>query len=178
MHNQRRGASAAPAANAGFEPTQVVAGTTLRLNGSGIRYKAIFKLYELALYTSKKVSTPEELLKIQGPVKLSFVALRELPSTDLGISFIRGLSNNSSNDLLTRHTASSNRLIEIFSAKNKLMPGDTFSMEFVPGKGTFFTIAGQPQGAAVGDAEFFNMILKIWVGNVPVDFKLKDALLS
>jgi hypothetical protein len=51
-------------------------------------------------------------------------------------------------------------------------------MEYVPGKGTTFFIQGQPQGTPVGDAEFFSMVLRIWVGPVPADFKLKDALLG
>jgi hypothetical protein len=69
-------------------------------------------------------------------------------------------------------------LIEIFSGKAKLSAGDTFAMEFVPGKGTTFFIQGQAQGAPIGDAEFFSMVLRIWIGPVPADFKLKDALLG
>jgi hypothetical protein len=30
----------------------------------------------------------------------------------------------------------------------------------------------------VGDAEFFGMVLKIWVGPSPADSNLKDALLG
>ena len=51
-------------------------------------------------------------------------------------------------------------------------------MEYLPGKGTVFYIQGQSQGAPVGDDEFFQMVLKIWVGSSPADFKLKDALLG
>lgn len=161
-----------------FAPTQVVQGSTLSINGMGTRYKAIFKLYDMALYTPAKVSTPEALLAQAGPKRLNFVALRELPGTDLGVVFIKGLSSNSSPELVQKHTASSTRLIEIFSGRSKLAAGDTFAMEYVPGKGTTFYIQGQPQGAPVGDAEFFSMVLKIWVGPVPADFKLKDALLG
>lgn len=161
-----------------FAPTQVVQGSTLSINGMGTRYKAIFKLYDMALYTPAKVSTPEALLAQAGPKRLNFVALRELPGTDLGVVFIKGLSSNSSPELVQKHTASSTRLIEIFSGRSKLAAGDTFAMEYVPGKGTTFYIQGQPQGAPVGDAEFFNMVLRIWVGPVPADFKLKDALLG
>ena len=64
------------------------------------------------------------------------------------------------------------------TGKSKLMPGETFAMEFLPGKGTQFYIAGAPQGEPVGDAEFFSMVLKIWVGNSPADNGLKDALLG
>ncbi|APW44583.1 chalcone isomerase family protein [Rhodoferax saidenbachensis] len=161
-----------------FAPTQVVQGSTLSVNGMGTRYRAVFKVYDLALYTSSKVTTPEALLALPGPKRLSFVALRDMPGTDLGLAFIKGLNSNSAPELVQKHAASSTRLIEIFSGKPKLVTGDTFAMEYVPGKGTTFFIQGQPQGAPVGDAEFFNMVLKIWVGPSPADFKLKDALLG
>ena len=174
------GGSAACAAptNSKFEPTNQLHGTTLQLNGAGTRYRVVFKVYDLALYTPKKVSTPEDLLALPGPKRLSFVALRELPGTDLGVAFIKGLQANASKEQVQKHTGSSTRLIDIFSGQTKLMPGDTFAMDFVPGNGTTFYIAGKAQGAPVGDAEFFNMVLNIWVGNSPVDLPLKDALLS
>jgi hypothetical protein len=173
------GSVAAQAATSSvFAPTQQVQGTTLSINGAGTRYKVIFKLYDMALYTSRKVLTSEELLALSGPKRLNFVALRELPGTDLGLAFIKGLSSNATPELVQKHTASSTRLIDIFSGRSRLAAGDTFAMEYVPGKGTTFYIQDQAQGAPVGDAEFFNMVLKIWVGPVPADFKLKDALLG
>lgn len=161
-----------------FEPTNQLHGTTLQLNGAGTRYRVVFKVYDLALYTPKKVSTPEDLLALPGPKRLSFVALREIPGTDLGVAFIKGLQANASKEQVQKHTGSSTRLIDIFSGQTKLMPGDTFAMDFVPGSGTTFYIAGKAQGAPVGDAEFFSMVLNIWVGNSPVDPPLKEALLS
>jgi hypothetical protein len=101
-----------------------------------------------------------------------------LPGTDLGVLFLRGMRENSSPELNTKYAASANRLVEIFSGKSKIHPDENFSIEFVPGKGTTFYIMDKPQGAAIGDAEFFAMVLRIWLGPVPADFKLKDALLS
>ncbi len=161
-----------------FEPTSQLQGTTLQLNGAGTRYKVVFKVYDIALYTPKKVVTPEDLLALPGPKRLSFVALRDIPGTDLGVAFIKGLQSNASKELVQKHTGSSTRLIEIFSGQSKLLTGDTFAMDFVPGSGTTFYIAGKAQGAPVGDAEFFNMVLNIWVGHSPVDSQLKEALLS
>lgn len=170
--------AAVAATSTRFEPTQSVQGTSLAFNGAGTRYRAIFKVYDLALYTPRKVSTVEELLALPGPKRLNFVALRDIPGTDLGVAFIKGLNANSPPELVQKHTASSTRLIDIFSGRPKLATGDNFAMEFVPGKGTTFYIVGQPQGAPVGDAEFFNMVLKIWVGSSPADWSLKDALLG
>lgn len=161
-----------------FAPEAQVQGAPLQLNGAGTRYRAVFKVYDMALYTPRKVQSPEELLALDGPKLLHFTALREIPGTDLGLAFIKGLSANSPKERVLKHTASSNRLIEIFSGRSKLAAGDNFAMQFIPGQGTLFFIAGQPQGAPVGDAEFFGMVLNIWVGSSPADYALKSALLG
>ncbi len=161
-----------------FAPDAQVQGTHLQLNGTGTRYRAIFKVYDMALYTPRKVSTPGELRALAGPKLLNFTALREIPGTDLGLAFMKGLSANSPKETVLKHTVSANRLIEIFSGRSKLAVGDTFAMQFIPGLGTQFFIAGQPQGAPVGDNEFFAMVLNIWVGDSPADYALKAALLG
>jgi hypothetical protein len=168
---------AAPAT--AFASQAQVQGTTLALNGSGTRYKAgLFKVYDMGLYTARKVSSVPELLALPGPKRLQFVALRELPGTELGRLFLKGMGDNASKEKMTKHATSTTRLIEIFSGRSKLVPGDSFAMDFVPGKGTTFYIAGQPQGAAVGDDEFFALVLGIWFGENPADSQLRDALLG
>lgn len=177
--NTVRSTTASAKSKAENFPKQIqVEGVKLSLNGLGTRYKAIFKVYDMGLYTTTKVTNLQDLVNASGPKKLHFVALRELPGTDLGILFLRGMRENSSPELNTKYAASANRLVEIFSGKSKLIPDESFSIEFVPGKGTTFYIMDKPQGAAIGDAEFFAMILRIWLGPVPADYKLKDALLG
>lgn len=171
------GALAAPTTTK-FDPSMEVQGAKLQLNGAGTRYKAIFKVYDMGLYTTKKVSSPAELLALPGPKRLQFTALRELPGTDLGRLFLKGMGDNSSKELVQRHALSSARLIEVFSGRSKMLPGESFAMEFVPGKGTTFYILGKPQGAPVGDDEFFQMVMRIWVGDSPADSQLRDALLG
>lgn len=161
-----------------FEPQGELQGTVLQLNGMGTRFRAVFKVYDMGLYLPKKVRTADEVLAQPGPKRLRFVAQRELPGTDLGVAFIRGMSENNPKELVQKHATSMNRLIEIFSGRSKMVPGETFAMDYVPGKGTTFYIAEQAQGAPVGDAEFFSMVLKIWLGSNPVDRMLKEALLG
>jgi Chalcone isomerase-like len=170
-------ASAAPTSTR-FEPAAQLGGTKLQLNGAGTRFKAIFKVYDMALYTPNKVTTPQELLALPGPKRLQFAALRELSGTDLGRLFVKGMSDNAPREVVLRHTVSATRLIEIFSGRAKLNPGDSFAMDYVPGKGTQFYIQGQAQGEPVGDAEFFNLVLGIWFGPSPADRALAEALLG
>lgn len=163
---------------AGFAKQVTVAGSPLQFNGSGIRYKIFFKVYNLAMYTASRVSTAQEVLNLRSPVRLHFVALRELPGADLGVLFLRAIKDNSPPDLISKHEASINRLVETFSGRTKIMPNETFAMDFVPGKGTTFYIQDMAQGAPIGNDEFSAMVLKIWLGQAPVDNSLKDALLG
>lgn len=170
-------ATAAPTTSK-FDTTTQLGGSTLQLNGKGTRVRLVFKAYDMGLYTTKRVTTAADLFALAGPKRLQFTALRELPGTELGRLFLRGISDNTPSQQLTRHTLATTRLIEIFSGKPKLMPGDTFTMDFVPGKGTQFYIQGQAQGEPVGDDEFFSFVLRIWFGNSPADANLRDALLE
>ena len=178
-NNAVRNAPATVKTKAETFPKQIqVEGVKLTLNGLDTRYKAIFKVYDLGLYTSTKANTMQEVLGAPGPKKLEFVAQRELSTTDLGQLFYRGIKENSTATQYLKHATSALRISEVASSRSKIMPGENFSMEFVPGKGLTFSIMDKPQGAPIGDAEFFAMVLSIWLGPVPADFMLKDALLA
>ena len=172
------GNAAAAPTQSRFEPSMTVQGVPLVLNGAGTRYRAVFRVYEMGLYVPRKVGTAEELLAVPGPKAIRFFAMRDRESTDIGLALVKGMRANATPEETRRHVPSMSRLIEVFSVRSRMAPGGTFAMEFHPDKGTVFFIENQQQGAAVGDAEFFNMALKIWVGGSPVEPLLKDALLG
>ena len=66
-------------------------GAPLVLNGAGIRYKAIFKVYTAGLYVGKKVSTPEEALAAPGPKRVAITMLRDIDANELGKLFTKGV---------------------------------------------------------------------------------------
>jgi hypothetical protein len=45
-----------------MEDTIDFRGAKLELNGAGVRYKAVFKVYAAGLYLTKKASTAEEVM--------------------------------------------------------------------------------------------------------------------
>lgn len=171
-------ASGQASAATAFEKTTSVAGEALVINGSGTRYKAIFKVYDMAMYLPAVTKSPEAVLALPGAKRLSFVAQRKVSGTDLGLAFMRGLKDNNAPDQMRKHVTGTTRLIEIFSGKPFVEEGQTFAMNYIPGKGTQFFIQGEAQGEPVGDAEFFQMVLRIWLGKSPADWKLKTALLG
>ncbi len=40
------------------------------------------------------------------------------------------------------------------------------------------SVKGKPQGDAIKEPEFFNAMMRIWLGAKPADWKLRDELLG
>ena len=161
-----------------LEDTADVAGTKLQLNGAGIRYKAIFKVYVAALYVGKKVATPEEFYAATGPKRMSMTMLREIDSNELGKAFTKGFEENAPKGEMSKLIPGLVRMGQVFADQKKLAAGDTFTTDWIPGTGTVITVKGKVQGEPFKEPEFFNALMRIWLGAHPADFKLKDALLG
>ena len=161
-----------------YEPTQTLGDSTVQLNGAGVRYKAVFKVYTAGLYLEKKASTPQEVASQRGPKRLSITMLREIVSTELGKLFSRGMEDNMDRAAFSRIVPGVLRMSQIFSDHKKLQAGDQFMIDWIPGTGTVITVKGKVQGEPFKEPEFFNALMGIWLGNLPADFKLKDALLG
>lgn len=155
-----------------------VQGAKLQLNGAGIRYKAIFKVYVAALYVGKKVATPEEFYAATGPKRMSITMLREIDSNELGKAFTKGFEENAPKGEMSKLVPGLIKMGQIFSDQKKLQAGDTFTNDWIPGTGTVITVKGKVQGDAFKEPEFFNALMRIWLGPNPADWKLKEALLG
>ena len=49
----------------------------------------------------------------------------------------------------------------MFAARKKLLAGDQFTVDYLPGRGTVIAINGQPQGEPIKEPEFFNALMRI-----------------
>jgi hypothetical protein len=67
---------------------------------------------------------------------------------------------------------------ELFGAMPGLKKGDTFGVDYLPGKGTSITVNGKAVTETLPEEEFINAMLKIWLGDKPADSALKPALLG
>jgi hypothetical protein len=161
-----------------FEDTADVRGNKVQLNGAGTRYKAFFKVYVAGLFLPNKAGTPEEVLAMPGAKRLSITILREIDSAEFGKMFSRGMEDNMEKGAFSKLIPGVMRMSQIFSDHKKLNPGDAFSIEWVPGTGTVLTVKGVQQGEPFKEPEFFNALLRIWLGPNPADWKLKEALLG
>lgn len=161
-----------------LEDRAVVGGSSLQLNGAGVRYKAVFKVYTAGLYLSEKATTPEAVMSAPGPKRMTITMLRDIDSAELGKLFSRGMEDNMDRSAFSKLIPGVLRMSQVFSDHKKLREGDTFLVDWVPGTGTVLTIKGQVEGAPFKEPEFFDALMRIWLGPKPADWQLKDALLG
>ncbi|MBA4265150.1 MAG: hypothetical protein C0453_08720 [Comamonadaceae bacterium] len=161
-----------------LEDRVVLGGSNLQLNGAGVRYKAVFKVYTAGLYLSEKASTTEAVLAAPGPKRMTITMLRDIDSAELGKLFSRGMEDNMDRRAFSRLIPGVLRMSQVFSDHKRLQTGETFVIDWIPGTGTVLTIKGKVEGEPFVEPEFFNALMRIWLGTKPADWQLKDALLG
>ena len=171
-------AQATEVAGVKFEPSVQVSGAKLQLNGAGVRYKAIFKVYAAGLYLSTKAASPEAALAAPGPKLQQIVMLREIDGNELGKLFTKGMEQNVAREDFSKSIPGIMRMSDVFSTRKKLAAGESFALEWVPGSGTIIIVNGKPAGEPIKEPEFYASLMKIWLGNSPADSMLKEALLG
>lgn len=153
-------------------------GQQLQLNGAGTRYKAVFKVYTAGLYLEKPAHSLQEINALGGPKRISVTMLRDIDSAELGKLFSRGMEDNMERAAFSKLIPGVIRMSDIFTQNKKLLAGETFTVDWIPGQGTQITVKGQVQGEMFKEPEFFNALLGIWLGPKPADEQLKKSLLG
>ena len=153
-------------------------GQSLKLNGAGIRYKTILRVYTAGLYLESKAQNISAIVELPGPKRLSLTMLREVKSGEMGRLFMRGMEDNIDKASFSKLIPSVLRMSQIFSDHKNMQAGDQFMIDWIPGTGTVITVKGKPQGEPFKEPAFFDALMGIWLGNAPADWKLKDALLG
>jgi len=162
-----------------FDDTARVANKDLKLNGAGLRVKlAFFNLYAEALYLPEKKSDPAAILAMPGPKRVMLVMRREIDADTFGDAFLKGLNDNSNKAELSKIIGQTGAFGELFAAMPGLKKGDILLLDWLPGVGTQSSLNGKPMGGPLPDVAFFNAVLKIWIGDKPVDSSLKPQLLG
>jgi hypothetical protein len=173
-----QGASAAEVSGVKFADTAKVAGKELQLNGLGVRYKFLFKVYAAGLYLQEKHSTVEDVLKADGPRRMQLVMMRPVSSDEFGEAFMSGINNNLDTKDKSKIVTQISKFGEMFALLDALKKGDVLDLDWVPGTGTTCYLNGKRIGDITPDVAFYNSILKIWLGDKPADTALKPKLLA
>jgi hypothetical protein len=153
--------------------TLAVGGQTLKLNGVGLRKKAIFKVYVGGLYLDTPSTDAAAILARDGAKAVRMQFLRNLRKTQLVDAFREGFDGNAPQKAAAQKTAVDRFLALIPDVKE----GETLTLSYTPGKGTSVALGAKELGVVEG-REFAEALFSIWLGPKPPSDSLKAAMLG
>lgn len=151
--------------------------TTVLLNGAGIRTKFLFKVYVGALYLTRKQNSAETIIDDDSERRILLHMLREMKSAKLYDAFREGFEANNSQDVLFATNVQMKQMEQIFESLELVKKGDVILLDYEPGVGTKISVNGTTRGTVTG-AGFNRALLRIWLGNHPVQEDLKKGMLG
>jgi len=156
-----------------FPDRYQLSGTLLRLIGVGLlRYRVLFKGYVAALYLGEQVP-PRRVLE-DVPRRLEIEYFWSIPAEGFAEATSRGIARNVDAETQQRLR---DRIDQINALYEDVEPGDRYALTYVPGSGTELALNGEPRGVIAG-ADFSSALFSIWLGDDPLDAKLRDELLA
>ena len=171
-------ARAASIAGVSFEDRIRLADTDLLLNGTGLRAVLTFKGYAAGLYLTQKARTPEQVLATPGAKRVQMKMLLDVEAKEFVKAIDVGIRRNSSEAqqaALKERMAQFDRNVAQIGTVKK---GDVVNLDFIPARGLLLTLNGQPRGEPIPGDDLYAGVLKIFIGELPVDKKLKAGLLG
>lgn len=152
-----------------------VGSAELVLNGAGIRTRVFFKVYVGALYMTEKKSAAAEVLAQKGAKRVALTMLRDLSGKQLSEAFESGIQ---ANNAAAEAEAMKPRIAELLALFTDAKEGDVILLDFLPESGTVVTVNGAVKGKPIAGEDFYRALLRIWLGDKPVDDDLKKGMLG
>jgi hypothetical protein len=161
-----------------FEDRIRVADTDLVLNGIGFRAVLMFKAYAAALYMTEKADKPAAVLAVKGAKRIQIKMLLDVDAKEFTKAVNVGIPRNSTEAEGAALKERMEQFDRSIDAVGKIRKGDVVTLDFVPGKGMVFSLNGVVKGQTIPGADFYAGVLRIFIGDKPVDQKLKAGLLT
>lgn len=171
-------ATAVELAGVKLEDSIKLGNENLRLNGAGIRYKVVFKIYVIGLYLTDKKTSAADVLAAPGARRVTLVMLRDVGSEEFGKAFISGIEQNTDATERAALAAPMTKFNAMFASVSELKQGDVLNVDWIPGSGMVVLLNGKRILEPIADTAFYNAVLRIWLGTKPIDDKLKRQLLA
>ena len=155
-------------------PDSLAAGEKmLRLNGLGLRKKAIFKVYVGGLYLEAPSKDAAAILASDQAKAVRMHFLRDLKKSQLVEAFQEGFEANAK-DKAAAQKASIDRMLALIP---DVKEGETMTFTYVPGKGTTLRHGEKELGVFEGK-EFSDAVFSLWLGPKPPSEDLKKGMLG
>jgi len=159
-----------------LEATNQVGATALQLNGAGVRTKVFFKVYVAGLYVPQKTANAAQLLAQKGARRVTITMLRDVDAESFAKALNDGLRDNHTEAQFAALKPQIDALNANLKAVGEAKKGDVIHFEYLPDTGTQVTVNGKLKGSVIAGEDFFSSVLRIWLGEKPVDASLKKGL--
>jgi hypothetical protein len=165
-------ARAATLAGVEMPDTVTVDGTTLVLNGMGLREatRLRIKAYVGALYLEKRSSDAGTVIDSHQPKRVTLKFLRDIDRRNLASGWadsLRKIGGKAMEPSIAHFT----------SLIGDVKKGDTMSFTWRPGVGVEVALDGKTRGSIPGDS-FARTLFTVWFGPKPGDENLKRGMLG
>jgi len=155
-------------------------GQDVQLNGIALRTRYFYvKVYVAGLYLPEKATTARAAIDARGPKRIVLVMLREASADQFLESIDAGMRANSSEAELAQVRQQTEDLFAKIRGVGQARTGMKIVLDYAPSLGgTTLFVDGAPQGKPMPGEDFYQALLRIWLGDNPVQEDLKKALLG
>lgn len=157
--------------------TVKLGGADLVLNGAGIRTRAIFKVYVGALYLGEKKTVAADALAAKGAKRVALHLLRDLTAEQVG-GALDNLSDNMTDAEREGFKTQMADLKATMEAVGAAKEKSIITLDYLPEAGLRIALDGTQKGKSIAGEEFYRALLKLWLGDKPVDRSLKSGMLG
>lgn len=161
-----------------FDDSAKVGDATLHLNGLGLRSILFIKVYVAGLYVPEKAGNAAAIQSQKGPKRMELRPLRDTDAADFKKAMVGGLKNNATDAAFAQMAPAVKQLEGVVDMVGNLKKGDVIVIDFTPGRGVTIALNGSVKGTAIPGDDFSSTLLAIFIGEQPVDAKLKKGLLG
>jgi hypothetical protein len=171
------GANAAEVHGVKLDEKTQVESRELVLNGAGLRKRVIFNVYVIGLYLPEKKSDAASVLALTGPKRAAIHMLRDVGADTFTEALVDGLRANTSG---AEYKVLEPRVQELSATMGQIgeaKKGMKIALDWT-GNATQLVVNGKPAGKPITGEDFYRALLRIWLGDKPVQNDLKKSLLG
>lgn len=164
-----------------FDDTMKVGAGDSVINGVGVRGVLFIKAYAMALYLPHKSAAAGEVIAMKGAKRVRIVLLRDTSGETFADALPSGIRKNHSEQEVAPLNARIETLKATMLAITNTPKGAVIHFDWLPeiaGGITRLTINGEKKGEDIPGEDFYRAVLKIWLGEQPVQADLKEGLLG
>jgi hypothetical protein len=149
----------------------------LVLNGAGVRSRVIFNVYVVGLYLPEKKTEAAAVLQLAGPKRVAIHMLRDVGADTFSQALAEGIRANHSEAEVKALAPRVDELTGTMSQMKEARKGMVIALQW-DGSATQLVVDGKPAGSPIPGEDFYRALLRIWLGEKPVQEDLKKALLG